>query len=46
MKNFVSISLIFYLYEMMFTKPICDNHFMMYVSQIIMLCTLNLYSAV
>ena len=24
----------------------CDNHFMMYVSQIIMLCTLNLYSAV
>ena len=24
----------------------CDNHFMMYVSQIIMLYTLNLYSAV
>ena len=24
----------------------CDNHFMMYVSQVIMLCTLNLYNAV
>ena len=24
----------------------CDNHFMVYISQIIILCTLNLYSAV
>ena len=29
----------------MLTKH-CDNPFMIYVTQIIMLCTLNLYSAV
>ena len=28
-----------------FTKH-CDNHFMMYVSQVIMLYTLNIYSAI
>ena len=41
-----SISLILYLYDMcIFTKR-CDNHFMMYVSQVIMLYTLNIYSAI
>ena len=36
-----------HLYEMMDDhETYCDNHFMMYVSQIIMLCTLNLYGAV
>ena len=29
-----------------FYKTYCDNHFMMYMSQITMLYTLNLYSAV
>ena len=38
-KSFFSIFLTLYLYEMM------DDNFIMYVSRIIMLCTLNLYSA-
>ena len=38
-----SISLVLYLYELMNVHwTYYDNHFMMYVSQIIMLCTLNL----
>ena len=40
-----SISLILYLYEMIDIHKTYDNHFMVYVSQIIMLY-LNLYSAV
>ena len=39
------VSLILYLYEMMFTK-LTVNYFMMCVSQIFILYTLNLYSAV
>ena len=38
------MSLMLYLYEMM--NVYYDNHFMMYVSQIIMLYTLNLFSAI
>ena len=30
----------------MFTKLNCDHHFVMYISQIIMLYTVNLYNAV
>ena len=46
-KIYFSISLMLYIYEMIYTQQTyCDNHFMMYVSQIIMLYTLNLYSAV
>ena len=42
-----SISLIVYLCEMMDVHYIyCGNYFMMYVSQIIMWHTLNLYSVV
>ena len=38
---------ILYLYEMVDIHQIfCDNHFMMYVSQIIMLHTINIHSAV
>ena len=41
--HFVSI----YLYEMVDVEQIyCDNHFMIFVSQIIMLYTLNLYTVV
>ena len=43
----IFISLILYLYEMMDDHhAYCDNCFMIYVSQIIMLYTLNFYSAV
>ena len=46
-KKKFSISLILYLYEMAgIHETYCDNHFMMYVSQFIMLSTLNLYIAV
>ena len=46
-ENIFSISLILYVYEMRDVHCICyDNHFMMYVSQIIMLYAVNLYSAV
>ena len=44
--KFFSISLILCLYEMMDVHWTYDNHFMMYVSQINVLYTLNLYSAV
>ena len=38
---------ILYLYEMVDIHQIfCDNHFMMYISQIIMLHTINIHSAV
>ena len=41
------LSFLFYLYKIMDChQPYCDNHFMMYTSQIIMLYTLNLYNAV
>ena len=46
-KKIFSISLILYPYKMMDTpSTYCDNHFMMYVNQILMLYTLKLYSAV
>ena len=42
-KKFFSISCISNLYEMMDAHwTDCDNHFVMYVNQIIMLCTFNL----
>ena len=45
-KNCLSISLILYLREITDVhQTYCGNHFMMYVSQIIMLYTLNLHSA-
>lgn len=41
-KNFFSIALILYLYEIMDVYEMyCDNQFMMYVKQIITLYTLN-----
>ena len=44
-KNFIRISLILHLYEMMYVhQTYCNNHFMKYGGQIIMLYTLNLYS--
>ena len=46
-ETFFSISLILWVYEMMDVQwTHCDNHFMMYTNQIIMLYTLNLYSDV
>ena len=46
-KIFLSTSLMLYLYETMDVHwNSCGNHFAMYVSQIITLYTLNLYSAV
>lgn len=44
-KKTFSISLILYLYEMIDIHKNYDNHFTVYVSQIIMLYMLNLYSA-
>ena len=42
-KKFFSISWISNLYEMMDAHwTYCDNHFVMYVNQIIMLCTFSL----
>ena len=44
-EKIIFISLIVYLYEMMdVPKTYCNNHFMMYVSQIIMLYTLDYIS--
>jgi len=44
-KNF-SISLVLYLYEMMDGyQTYCGDHFVMFVSQIMMLYTLNVFSA-
>lgn len=40
------ISLVLYMYEMMDGHSTYCGHFMMYVSQVIMLYTLKLYSAV
>ena len=44
---FFPYSLILYLYEMMnVLYTYSDNHFMMYVGQIVSLYTLNLYSTI
>lgn len=46
-KHLLPISFILYPYEMMDVyETYCDNHFMKYVSHIIMLYTFNLHSAV
>ena len=45
-KKIVSISLILYLYEMTGVHWNCGGCFMIYLSQISMLYTLNLYSAI
>ena len=45
-KKFFSISLMLYLYEMMDGhQTYCGDHFEMFVSQIMMLYTLNVFSA-
>ena len=45
-KKFFSISLVLYLYEMMDGyQTYCEDHFVMFVSQIMMLYTLNVFSA-
>ena len=42
-----SHSLILYLHEVMDVhQPYCDNHLIMYVSQVFMMYTVNLYSAI
>ena len=46
-EKFISFSFLLYLYEIMDVhKTYCDDHFMMYISQIMVLHSLNLYSNV
>ena len=45
-KKIVFLILLFCIYEVMDTHSTCSNHFRIYVSQIIMLYILNLYSAI